>query len=65
MSSANTLTAPSESRKTRERPGDQHSDDAVADDVDAERGRRLRLLADAAQPQSDLHKEQNNANQRG
>ena len=64
MSSAKTLTAPSEScapARPDERPRDKNSDDPVADDVDAERARRFGLLADAAQPQPDRGQEQNDA----
>ena len=52
-------------RKTRERSGDEHCHDAIADDIDAERPRRVWLFAYAAQPQPDWRQEQNNADQRG
>src|ERR1700734_1619589 len=50
--------------KTGERAGDEHRGYPVADDVDAERARRFRLLAYATQPQSDWRAELNNADQR-
>ena len=51
--------------KTRERPCNEHCDDTVAANVDAERAGRLRLLADATQPQSDRREEHDHADQRG
>ena len=50
--------------KTGKRAGDEHRDYPVADDVDAERARRFRLLAYATQPQSDWRAELNNADKR-